>query len=169
MAQTYAKLQQQIAQLQKAADAQRSKEIGAVVNKIRALVSEWQLKPEDVFPELRQAQRSPRTTKTGTRVKPKAAAIRYADGTGNTWGGIGKRPRWLQVALSAGRSLDEFAVQGVAGKRRSAETEVPKAKSTSSQPRYRDENGNTWIGRGIRPRWLKDALAAGKTLEQLAV
>ena len=35
--------------------------------------------------------------------------------------------------------------------------------------RYRDENGNTWVGRGKRPQWLRDALTAGKKLEELAV
>lgn len=31
-------------------------------------------------------------------------------------------------------------------------------------PKYADENGNTWFGKGRRPKWLNDALAAGKTL-----
>ncbi|MBB3638984.1 H-NS histone family protein [Variovorax atrisoli] len=31
-------------------------------------------------------------------------------------------------------------------------------------PKYADQAGNTWHGRGARPQWLKDALAAGKTL-----
>jgi hypothetical protein len=30
--------------------------------------------------------------------------------------------------------------------------------------KYADENGNTWTGIGRRPKWLKDALATGKTL-----
>lgn len=33
---------------------------------------------------------------------------------------------------------------------------------------YADDAGNTWGGRGPRPRWLRDALAAGKTLEEFA-
>ncbi len=32
---------------------------------------------------------------------------------------------------------------------------------------YRDAAGNTWSGRGRRPGWVHEALAAGKTLEQL--
>ncbi|MDE2611826.1 MAG: H-NS histone family protein [Burkholderiales bacterium] len=35
--------------------------------------------------------------------------------------------------------------------------------------KYRDENGNTWAGRGKRPIWLHQALAAGRTLEEFAV
>jgi hypothetical protein len=29
---------------------------------------------------------------------------------------------------------------------------------------YADENGNTWTGKGRRPKWLNDALVSGKTL-----
>jgi DNA-binding protein H-NS len=31
---------------------------------------------------------------------------------------------------------------------------------------YRDANGNTWGGRGPRPLWLRNALAAGKSLDE---
>ena len=36
--------------------------------------------------------------------------------------------------------------------------------------KYRDKaSGNTWSGRGLRPNWLKAAIAAGKKLEDFAV
>jgi DNA-binding protein H-NS len=35
--------------------------------------------------------------------------------------------------------------------------------------KYRDDQGRTWVGRGKRPQWLRDALAAGKSLEDFAV
>lgn len=35
--------------------------------------------------------------------------------------------------------------------------------------KYRDETGNTWTGRGNKPRWLSAALAAGKKLEEFQV
>ncbi|MEJ7930560.1 H-NS histone family protein [Ramlibacter sp. AN1015] len=31
--------------------------------------------------------------------------------------------------------------------------------------KYRDDQGNTWGGRGPRPQWLRDALQAGKSLD----
>ena len=37
------------------------------------------------------------------------------------------------------------------------------------QVKYRDGDGNTWVGRGPRPQWLRDALANGKKLEDFAV
>jgi len=40
-----------------------------------------------------------------------------------------------------------------------------KSKS-ASQAKYGDGTGNVWVGRGPRPKWLRDALAAGKKLEE---
>ncbi len=42
------------------------------------------------------------------------------------------------------------------------------AAKVSGVVKYRDEAGNTWTGRGRRPKWFTDAIAAGKTPEQLA-
>jgi DNA-binding protein H-NS len=35
--------------------------------------------------------------------------------------------------------------------------------------RYSDGNGRSWGGMGPRPKWLREALAAGRTLEEFAV
>ncbi len=45
-------------------------------------------------------------------------------------------------------------------------------RSTGSKvaAKYRNAaTGQTWSGRGLRPNWLKDALASGKKLEDFAV
>ena len=34
--------------------------------------------------------------------------------------------------------------------------------------KYRDASGNTWSGRGLQPRWLKEALAKGKSLSDFS-
>jgi DNA-binding protein H-NS len=36
-------------------------------------------------------------------------------------------------------------------------------------PKFRDADGNVWSGRGPRPRWLREAIAAGKKPEDFAV
>lgn len=36
-------------------------------------------------------------------------------------------------------------------------------------PKYRDESGNTWTGRGLKPRWLTAALASGRQLAEFCV
>lgn len=48
--------------------------------------------------------------------------------------------------------------------------QVLKAPNTRVPVKYRDRaTGATWSGRGIKPRWLADALAAGLSLEAFAV
>ena len=42
-----------------------------------------------------------------------------------------------------------------------------KSAAGSSNPRYRNTDGQTWSGRGRKPKWITDALAAGKTLEDM--
>lgn len=41
-------------------------------------------------------------------------------------------------------------------------------KGTKLPAKYKDEDGNTWSGRGSQPRWLKAAIEGGKTLEYFA-
>jgi DNA-binding protein H-NS len=36
--------------------------------------------------------------------------IKYADGQGHTWTGVGKRPGWYLAALEAGRTSEELRV-----------------------------------------------------------
>lgn len=45
-----------------------------------------------------------------------------------------------------------------------------KGKGTGTVPvKYRDEAGHTWTGRGLHPVWLREAIAAGRTLADFAV
>lgn len=62
-----------------------------------------------------------------------------------------------ETASRAGSSVDSAAA-------------VPAAKKTragAGQVKYKDDAGNTWTGFGPKPRWLTDALAAGKALDDL--
>jgi DNA-binding protein H-NS len=36
-------------------------------------------------------------------------------------------------------------------------------------PRYKDDAGNTWTGRGLKPKWLQQALQVGKKLESFKI
>lgn len=40
---------------------------------------------------------------------------------------------------------------------------------SAGTPKYHDGAGRTWTGVGKRPNWFKDALAAGKTAEELLI
>lgn len=35
--------------------------------------------------------------------------------------------------------------------------------------RFRDAQANTWSGRGLQPKWLREAIAAGKALESFRI
>lgn len=52
----------------------------------------------------------------------------------------------------------------------SAKAASPKRAGGKVAPKYRDAStGDTWSGRGLQPRWLKQALAAGAKLSDFAV
>ncbi len=40
--------------------------------------------------------------------------------------------------------------------------------ASAAKPKYRDEAGNVWGGRGPRPAWLRTALGSGMKLEEFA-
>lgn len=133
----------------------------------------------------------------GMRPKQKPAAPStarlFSDGKGNTWGGRGPRPKWLADQLGAGRTLDEFRVQPgsvvgrpaaaksaagksaaakkVTAKRAPVSARRPAAKKTKqvNKAKFSDGQGNTWTGLGPKPRWFKDALAAGRKEADLRV
>lgn len=50
---------------------------------------------------------------------------------------------------------------------------APPARKTTKglkvAPKYKDQNGNTWSGRGTMPRWLAAEVAAGKAVQDFAV
>ncbi len=44
------------------------------------------------------------------------------------------------------------------------------AKGKSVPPKYQNAStGQTWSGRGIKPKWVAEALAAGKSLDDLKI
>jgi DNA-binding protein H-NS len=45
----------------------------------------------------------------------------------------------------------------------------PKASGKKLPAKFADGSGNSWTGRGSTPRWLAEAIAAGKTKEEFAV
>jgi DNA-binding protein H-NS len=68
----------------------------------------------------------------------------------------------ITLAQLGGREVDGVRHVGNGRKKRSdAGTPLP--------PKYKDNQGNTWSGRGITPKWLKAHLDAGKKVEDFAV
>ena len=169
MAQTYKQIQKQIDKLQRQAEALRGSEIRGVVDRIKVAIAHYGLTAAhlglDSAPSKAAGKKS---------TKPSA---QFSDSAGNVWSGRGPRPRWLRDALTAGRSIDEFRTgSGTPSKLASAmgrmEAATPaskapakRAKRAPSKVTYSDGAGNSWTGRGPKPRWLKTAIESGKTLQ----
>lgn len=47
---------------------------------------------------------------------------------------------------------------------------VSSAKGGKIAPKYRNsETGETWTGRGLKPKWIENAIASGKKLEDFLI
>lgn len=166
MTQTYQKIQRQIEALQRQAEKLKHQEVAGVIERIKVAIDHYGLTAEQLG--LGGIGANPPKAKKGAKsVKAKIAnAPAYMDGQGNEWGGRGPRPRWLRDALAAGRSIEEFSVKGAATKGAAPQSKKTATKRKAKQ--YKDANGNQWSGFGPKPRWLKEQLAAGASLEQFA-
>lgn len=59
---------------------------------------------------------------------------------------------------------------GISSKRKAAAlSKVGKPAAVPGKPKYRDDAGHSWSGKGPRPGWFKSALASGKTIEDLTI
>jgi DNA-binding protein H-NS len=162
MAQSYKQIQKQIEALQRQADKIRDQEVKGVVDRIKVAIAHYGLTAEQLG---LNAKSGGGNAKARAKKAAPVRAAKYSDGQGNSWSGMGKRPFWLRDALNAGRALEEFATESAPPKAQSPKGRTAKKRKAVS---YRDQAGHTWSGMGPKPRWLKEALEAGKTLEEMA-
>lgn len=103
MAKSLSSILSQIERLQREAASIQSE----VIDRIKKDIAKYGLTPEQLFgnPKSRGAR-----TEKPVKKAAKVRTIKYADGAGNTWGGMGKRPAWLRKALEDGKSLEDFSV-----------------------------------------------------------
>jgi DNA-binding protein H-NS len=107
MAKTYADIQKEIESLQKAAESLRQKEVAGVIERIKAAIATYQLTARDLGLGARAVAPTPGPAKARRAAKTARGAA-FRDDAGNTWSGRGRRPRWINAALAAGKSLDEL-------------------------------------------------------------
>ncbi len=99
---TYKQLLAEKQALEAKLDEVRATEVAGVIEKIRALMTEYGLTAEDVAPKRRRGRPA------GGGVAKKATALppKYMDPkTGKTWSGRGRAPAWL------GRKPERFLIQ----------------------------------------------------------
>jgi DNA-binding protein H-NS len=70
----------------------------------------------------------------------------------------------LGLSMKAKPAADKAAVPFKRKKRKAAA-----APKTPAAAKFSDGQGNTWVGRGKRPQWLRDALNAGKQLSDFLI
>ena len=68
--------------------------------------------------------------------------------------------RQLEAVGSSVASLGGKVARGMRGSR---------LKGTKVAPKFRSPKGETWAGRGAKPRWLVAAIKEGKKLEDFAI
>jgi len=98
MTQSYKELLAQREALEKAIAIARQTEISSAVAKVRELVAEFGLTPQDIFPT--------RGVKSGVVKASGKVAPKYRDpSTGQTWTGRGKAPKWID-----GKDRSQFVI-----------------------------------------------------------
>ena len=98
MSTSYKELLQQREALEKAIADARQREVADAVSQVRALVAEYGLSSQDVFPSGRAAKGASKST---GKVAPK-----YRDpASGQTWTVRGKAPKWIE-----GKNRDTFVI-----------------------------------------------------------
>jgi DNA-binding protein H-NS len=112
MATSVSRIHAQIAKLQQQADALKQ----SAVKRVQREIALHGLTAEDLFGGGSSVGNG-RKAKSTTPMKAKkvastksAKAPKYGDSAGNTWGGMGKRPKWLRDALEQGASLEDFVL-----------------------------------------------------------
>jgi DNA-binding protein H-NS len=88
----------------------------------------------------------------------------------------------IEKLMNLKSDVEEMLAQKVSEQRHSLQQELSKlggytngkkargGSRGSVAPRYRHpETGETWAGRGLKPRWLTAAMKSGKSLEAFAI
>ena len=163
MTKTYAQLNKEIAALQAVAEKLYAAEKKAAVEKVNELIAKYALSASELkIPGTAAARPASKVAKSRAPVASKSGAAKYSDGLGHAWGGRGPRPGWLRAALEAGRTLESFAASatdtGVPVPLAGTASSSVGAVATKRPAKYSDSKGNSWSGRGSRPRWLQAAL-----------
>ena len=97
---TYKELLKEREALELKISTARRDEMASAIAQVRAIMDEYGLTQQEIFPTSNRA----RSATSGTKVAPK-----YRDpASGQTWTGRGKQPKWLVKRLDEGRKIEEF-------------------------------------------------------------
>ena len=79
--------------------------------------------------------------------------------------------RIRQAIAAYGFTAADLGLVARAGKGAGRKGAAPKVASAKKAivVRFKDDAGHTWSGRGPKPKWLKDGLASGKSMDSFTV
>jgi DNA-binding protein H-NS len=141
---TLAQIQAQIDKLNREAEAIRTKQVAAVVERIKGDIAEFGLTAEDLG---LVASRGPVRKSRAAAVESKAPAVKGSKSKARKKAAVPEKPAKAAKRASAGKA----------------------AAKANGAIKYADEQGHTWTGVGKRPGWFLAALEEGKTAEDLLV
>jgi DNA-binding protein H-NS len=139
---TLAQIQAQIDKLNREAEAIRTKQVAAVVERIKSEISEFGLTAEDLG---LLASRGPVRKSRAAAVESKAPAVKGPKTKARKKAAAPEKPAKASKRAAAGKA----------------------AAKAHGAVKYADDQGHTWTGVGKRPGWFLAALEAGKSAEDL--
>lgn len=104
---TLKELLAQQAELTKKIEEVRKVEVAEAIKKVKAVMEEYQLSIEDVFP---QRKSSANSTSPGPKTKGIAKYQNKIDPK-LTWTGKGRKPEWVITFLANGGTLEELEIK----------------------------------------------------------
>ncbi len=138
MPKTVEQLNKEIARLQKQVEAVKAREVQDVIERIKEAIEYYGLTPAQLFKS--SSAKSKRTAKPSSSADGEAPAAKV------------RKPKAASSKLK---------------KRPTLEAAQPASEKAPVVAKFADQNGNTWTGRGRPPRWFAEAIAGGKTKEEL--
>jgi DNA-binding protein H-NS len=126
LAKTLSSIRSAIEKLEREAEQMKN----GIVREVRAQIQKHGLTAEDLFGRSAGGvdgggRKAAASAKSVSKLKAAPRAPKFGDSNGNVWGGMGKRPAWLQTALAEGASLDDFLLS----KPKAAKPATPKKAS----------------------------------------
>ena len=99
----------------------RQQHSSLIIDTIKNVVTALKIAPQQIYGPLDASTWEAYAAQVAKErpVRRRAPATqKYGDGQGNTWSGRGKRPRWFEAALSAGKTPEDLLIRDAARKRR---------------------------------------------------
>ena len=109
----YRKILAEIEALKLKAEEARRTELVEVIADIRQKIHDYDLTAADLGLGSEAPPKPAPQATTGTAGKRASVKPKYRDpASGNTWSGRGVMPKWMKAALEAGRTREEFLIEG---------------------------------------------------------